>query len=288
MSNFEFTKRLFIHHFLNPPAIGRASNLNLNLVNSDAALMLTNIQSDGPTHISLEVKRPLEIGFTRSEQYILEFEISNLTLAFNFNLGNICMTDAYIEYSPAEVKLKPSESKSTSKRQDDTIMQIVTDRIAITEKANVAIGTEENVDEQNVVRIFEKIQKMNRQHLQSTSPISQLNLDHALREFEEGMSPLNTISKFKHIYNAVEFATNLNGEKRQSSDLDAAVCNLAGTWLQQDLAEEWRCFYNRLKHPDRDGTDASRYTEGEKNLPSWLPQIRTCAVKILSKHLDNL
>jgi hypothetical protein len=64
----------------------------------------------------------LEIGFARSEQHILEFEISNLTLAFDFNLGNICMTDAHIEYSPAEVKLKPGDSKSTTKRQDDSIM----------------------------------------------------------------------------------------------------------------------------------------------------------------------
>jgi hypothetical protein len=67
MSNLEFTNILFIHQFVNPLAIGTASNLNLNLVNPDAALMLSNIQSDGTTHISLEVKRPLEIAFTRSE-----------------------------------------------------------------------------------------------------------------------------------------------------------------------------------------------------------------------------
>jgi hypothetical protein len=113
-----------------------------------------------------------------------------------------------------------------------------------------------------------------------------------LNEFEQGMSTLNGLFKFKHIYNAVEFATNVNGDDRmKDSKLDAEVCKLAGNKLQQALVEQWRLFYNRTKHSDRAKTgdaDTKTYNLGVNNLPSWLPQIRACASSILLQHLKKL
>jgi hypothetical protein len=289
MDDFEITKRLFIHHFLNPPAPGLGGKFNLNLVNPNDAMTLTKTKSDGRTCMLLEVKSALAAGFTSTEQHILESEIRNLVLAFNLNLGLVCISDAYVEYQPAEVRFKPSGPELTSNQHVGSITQSVTEPVFIHETTHVVMGREDTVDEQKVIDAFRKIQRF-RQNIQSTSPITEVNLDRALREFELGMSPMNTISKFKHIYNAVEITTNLNGEGwMKDTKLDAVVCKLAGNQLQQALVEQWRCFYNRTKHSDRakmGNADTQTYNQGVNNLPAWLPEIRACAVTILSKRLN--
>jgi hypothetical protein len=137
------------------------------------------------------------------------------------------MTNARDEYSPAQVKLKSTEQKSKIKQQEGEILVTINDEVAIGEHENVALGNEESVYKQEVIDNFKGIQRLNREGLQPLSPTPQLNLDRALSEFEEGMSALNTLFKFKHIYNAVEFATNVNGEKGMQGDtLDAEVCSL--------------------------------------------------------------
>jgi hypothetical protein len=289
MDDFEITKRLFIHHFLNPPTPGLGGNFNLNLTNPNGAMMLTKAQSDGRTYMLLEVKSALGVGFTSTEQNILESEIRNLVLGFNLNLELVCISDAYVEYQPTAVKFKPSEPEVTSNQQVGSITQSVTDPLFIHETTHVVMGCYDTVDEQNVIDAFRKIQRF-RQNIQSTSPIAEVNVDRALREFELGMSPMNTISKFKHIYNAVEIATNLNGESwMECSKLDAEICKLAENQLQQALVKQWRLFYNRAKHSDRakmDNADTQTYNQGMNNLPAWLPEIRTCAVTILLKRLS--
>lgn len=268
-------------------------NWTLKLVNSDGNIRFTNIQpGGGQTRLSLEVKKPLRIGFTSTEPRIIEFEIKNLILSFNLGLKDTCMTNARNEYSPAEVKLKPTEQKSKIKQQESEILVTINDEVAIGEQTNVTLGNEESVDEQNVIDNFQKIQRLNREGLQPISPTSQLNLDRASSEFEEGMSALNTIFKFKHIYNAVEFATNMNGRKEMSGNtLDAEVCSLtknaASNPPSQSRVKEWRCFYNRLKHSDENNSYTITYKQGIQHLPSWLPKIRSCAATILTERLNR-
>jgi hypothetical protein len=160
------------------------------------------------------------------------------------------------------------------------------------ESTHAILGKEEFVDGQKVIETFQKIQNLDRKSLTPTSPRGQLNLEHALNEFEQGMSTLNGLYKFKHIYNAIEFATNLNGDDSMKDyKLDAEVCKLSVNNLQQALVEQWRLFYNRTKHSDRAKTgdvDTKTYNQGLNNLPSWLPQIRSCASSILLQHLKKL
>ena len=69
-----------------------------------------------------------------------------------------------------------------------------------------------------------------------------------MNEFEQGMSTLNGLFKFKPIYNAVEFAPNLNGDDwMKDNKLDSEVSKLAGNILQQAFVEKWRRLYNRTK-----------------------------------------
>jgi hypothetical protein len=202
------------------------------------------------------------------------------------------MTNDRREYSPAQVQFKPREQKSTVKQQDGKTSITINEEIGIRESVIVALGKTEDVNEQNIVENFQKIQRLNREGLQPLSPTSQLNLDRALSEFEEAMSAPNTIFKFKHIYNTIEFATNVNGVKGMQGDtLDTEVYNLTKNVVSNPpdhaLVSDWRRFYNRLKHPDENNSDTITYDQGIQDLPSWLPQIRTCAVAILLQRLNN-
>jgi hypothetical protein len=191
-------------------------------------MTLAKAQSDGRVYLLLEVKSALGVGFTSTEQHILESEISHLVLAFNINLVLVCISDAYVEYQPARVKFKPREPELTSNQHVSSIKQSVTEPLFIHETTPAVMGLEDIVDGQNVIDAFRKIQRF-RQNIQSTSAIAEVNVHRALREYELGMSPMNTISKFRHIYNAVEIATNLNGESwMEGSKLDAEVCKLRG------------------------------------------------------------
>jgi hypothetical protein len=293
MSDFTFTKEIFVHDFLNPPTRSSFTNWTLNLVKSNGDIEFNNIQTGrGQTRLSLEVKRPSRIGFTSDKPRIVEFEIKNLILSFNLSLEDTCMTYDRREYSPAQVQLKPREQKSTIKQQNGKTSITINEEIGNRESVIVALGKTEEVKEQNVVDNFQKIQGLNREGLQPLSPTSQLNLDRALSEFGEAMSAPNTIFKFKHIYNAIEFATNANGIRGMQGDtLDKEVCNLTKNVVSNPpdptLVSDWRRFYNRLKHPDENNNNTITYEQGIRDLPSWLPRVRTCAVAILLQRLDK-
>lgn len=294
MSDFTFSKEIFVHDFLNPPTRSSFTNWTLNLVRANGDVEFSDIQTGGgQTRLSLEVKKPSHIGFTNSKIRIVEFEIKNLTLSFNLALKHTCMTSDRREYSPAQVQLKPREQNSTIKQQDGKTSITINDEIRIGEDVIVALGKAEDVNEQNVLENFQKIQRLNREGLQPLSPTSQLNLDRALSEFEEAMSAPNTIFKFKHVFNSIEFATNVNGLKGMQGDtLDTEVCNLTKNVVSNPpdptLVGDWRRFYNRLKHPDENSSDTITYEQGIRDLPSWLPRVRTCAVAILLQCLNKL
>jgi hypothetical protein len=290
--DFEFTKDVFLHDFVHPPARTVITHWTPILTNSNDDIRLTVIEQGGQTRISLHAKEPLQLRFTSREPRIVEYEINNLILSFNLHLKDTCMTDSRSEYLPAQIQLKPSDQKSKVEQKGNNIVVSILDQIAILESAHAILGKQESIDGQKVIEGFQKIQNLDRRSLTPASPRWQLNLERALNEFEQGMSTLNGLFKFKHVYNAVEFATNLNGDDwMKEYKLDAEVCKLAGNKLQQELVEQWRLFYNRTKHSDRakmGDADTKTYNQGVNNLPSWLSQIRACASSILLQHLKKL
>jgi hypothetical protein len=235
---FEFTKDVFLHDFVHPPARTVVTHWTPILTNSNDDIRLTVIEKAGQTHISLHVKEPLQLGFTNREPRIVEYEINNLILSFNLHLKDTCMTNSRSEYLPAQIQLKPGEQKSKVEHKENDITVSILDQIAIFESVHAILGKQELIDGREIIETFQKIQNLDRKSLTPSSPRWQLNLDHALNEFEQGMSTLNGLFKFKHIYNAVEFATNLNGDDwMKDYELDTNVCKLAGNNLQQALVE---------------------------------------------------
>lgn len=80
------------------------------------------------------------------------------------------------------------------------------------------------------------------------------------------------ITKFKHLFNALELVANKDGKKRESDVFDLHVVNLSS--VQQTDVEEWRELYNRTKHADRNSADIETYLSGIKHIGSkYLPPL---------------
>jgi hypothetical protein len=71
---------------------------------------------------------------------------------------------------------------------------------------------------------------------------------------------------------------------RERKHFDNAVSSLYPV-LSSDV-EGWRCFYNRIKHFQKDPSDLKRYYEGQEKLPATLPEIRKCVQSILLSRLN--
>jgi hypothetical protein len=99
-----------------------------------------------------------------------------------------------------------------------------------------------------------------------------------------GISELNMLFKFKHIFNALELATNVNGKSREGDEFDNEVNELSG--VSTETVGSWRKFYNRTKHVQRNPKDIETYNSGNQELSKNLISIRKCAQKILLSRLD--
>jgi hypothetical protein len=69
--NFEFTKDVFLHDFVHPPARTISTHWTPNLTNSNDDIRLTVIEQGGQTRLSLHVKEPLQLRFTSREPHIV-------------------------------------------------------------------------------------------------------------------------------------------------------------------------------------------------------------------------
>jgi hypothetical protein len=110
------------------------------------------------------------------------------------------------------------------------------------------------------------------------------NLKDAFKNFRAGMEDLDLTLKFKYLFVALEKGTNINGEFREGKHFDNAVGGLYAV-LSSDV-ENWRCFYNRIKHVQKDPNDLKRYYQGQEKLPDTLPEIRKCVQSILLSRLN--
>jgi hypothetical protein len=63
--DFEFTKDVLLHDFVHSPARTVITHLTPILTNSNDDIRLTVIEQGGQTRISLRVKEPLQLRFTK-------------------------------------------------------------------------------------------------------------------------------------------------------------------------------------------------------------------------------
>jgi hypothetical protein len=148
---------------------------------------------------------------------------------------------------------------------------------------SIKIGCTESIDEQAVLTILPRILATTRHRLPNNASPQQLNRKKALDEYETSLSSSERIMIFKHMFNAIELATNSDGVDRTGSTFDEEVSSLTG----QSAAEiaKWRQFYDRTKHIDRNQQHAVAFISGMENLPNMLLPLRQATHRILVSKL---
>jgi len=99
------------------------------------------------------------------------------------------------------------------------------------------------------------------------------------------MSGFERIMIFKHLFNYLELATNSNDRDRTGELLDEVISLV--TNLEKVLVREWRPFYNRTKHIDREPRDINTYIQGIEKLPSYLREIPSATKSMILERIKN-
>lgn len=119
-----------------------------------------------------------------------------------------------------------------------------------------------------------------------TENIEMDNLKKSLTEYETGMKVFDRLMVFKHIFNSLELATNWDGSDRQGSSFDMQVATITG--LQTSEVTEWRRFYNRTKHIDREPKEIAEFVQGMQNLPYFLKPLRLASNTVIFDRLKRV
>lgn len=210
--------------------------------------------------------------------------MKNLVLALNLALSRIVFITTKNEFAKVNTELQPVEPWSTVEQQENKTVVHLHEHVTISDSVSIMVGTEEDVDEDLVIKILKKIQSMKRFDLQKISPINIINLSKAFGEYENSITSFDRLVMFKHLFNTIELSTNWDGKSREKDDLDKEVAQISG--VQQSDVKSWREFYNRTKHVDRTPTDVTTTIQGMENLPSLLGPVRGCARKIIFDRLQ--
>src|SRR4051794_8506638 len=131
-----------------------------------------------------------------------------------------CMTDTKVEYLSLDLVRGHNESKSTVKKIGNTFYVDIEDHVVVTDTIHIGVGFSEKFQEKQIVEVFRKLQKMNSYGISKSYGIYGMNLNSSLSHYEKTMSEFSKLFKFKHLFNALEIAINIDGNDRIGNDLD--------------------------------------------------------------------
>jgi hypothetical protein len=228
-----------------------------------------------------------DLGFTTSSQMDLDNEFTNLVLAFNLVQENICVTYRKAEFPSYEVEPKLARAKTHITKENQGYYVKSEDIVALKDESHNTVHLSLNIEEQKMLEIFRKIQKLRRFERKGISNLPEINLIGALGLFESGMGEFLTLLKFKHLFNALELITNVTGTdlKRDKFDREAEkIIHSSQTGLtcsiNKTTIKDWREFYNRIKHVQKDTEDIKTYYEGMNTIGRKLLSLRGSLNKI--------
>lgn len=283
--DFSSQKHIFCHDLLNPPNEIRSSYIDLQLIKSIGYIKIRRVKTNSAESTFLiMIPSGHDLGFTTGEQGDLENEFENLVLAFNLTQMRICITSKKGDFSSSKVTPKPPESKINVSKLDKEYHVQSEDTIVIRDQIRVGVHLSGSIEEQMIIEIFRKIQKLRRFEKKDVSNLQNLNLNNALRHYESGISDYDSFFKFKHFFNSLELVINMAGEDKTGNSFDSEVAKVSSSRKEESM--DWREFYNRIKHVQRNSNEINKYYEGIDTLTNKLLPIRTCLNSIFLSKLS--
>jgi hypothetical protein len=98
--------------------------------------------------------------FATSEQFTLDNDFRNFVLALNLTQGRICMNEKKGDFPRYEVTPKVPESKTTVTKSDGGVHFHAEEFVAVRDEVHITIGIRGEIDENKVVDIFQRLQKL--------------------------------------------------------------------------------------------------------------------------------
>ncbi len=281
---FEIKRDIFCHHLTNPPAYDRISDINLDVTDFGLVEFTKKEATSSEAAYSIKIPDAESIGFISQEEPILNKEFDNFMLAFNLVLQTVCVTAKSSSFSTLNMKYPPPMQSSHMETKVSKTSANVQEHIRFQEKVNIRFIHSVSVDGRAILEVFRKLQNVHRFEININSSEYEQNLKDSFENYEEAMVDSNLIFKFKFLFTSLEKVTNINGTQREKDDFDIEVGRLyAG--IHTSEAQDWRSFYNRIKHIQRNSKDINTYYKGQQTLPQKLPAIRNCVRSILLSKL---
>jgi|SRR5215217_1720909 len=272
-----------MHDVMNPPLGNSGSNIKLRLINTQGKIKFTDKNTNKIESIySIILSNPNKHGLSSSEDYLVEQFIDALVLSLNLLLSRGCITRA--ETKKHSFKLNHDDiSKPTNfvKREGNVTNIYLFESIDIHESISATVTTNDELDELKIFDLLEKIRKFNK-FMEKTNP-HDLNLNLSITHYDKSISEQILLFKFKNLYNSFEYIINVRGTDLTGDKFDNQASHM--TDIPSLTIKEWRKFYNRVKHIQRNSTDVKTYTEGNNNLAHWVLSLRNCTKELIRNEL---
>lgn len=276
--------QLYAHDLRNPPTEGTTFDITLKLVNSSGRLNLTKVSPGFQTFYWLFIPEAHSLGLLSSEQNKIDLFKDNLILAANLVLHKTALSARKGDLNEPKVEYKRQEPETTVEETPNGKHITITETVIPTDKVEVMIGFTEEIDENVWVSILQQINEVSIKKLQNNAQTKLVNLNKSFNEYRNAMEVISDrLIIFKHLFNALELASNFDGKDRKGSELDDEVARI--TKLQASTVCEWRCFYDRAKHVDRTTKDIMTFMEGMKKLSEYLLPLRSATQTVILNRL---
>jgi hypothetical protein len=271
-----------LRHIISAGMISRA---NIKLVNEKKGYFrLEQAKGSHPlTEYKLIINNPSALGFSATEGSIAENRINDIVLAMNLTLEEAALSRRGSTLS------KPTIS-STNERNKENIKEVtrgkqqLDESVIISEDVKVLVQREQQLDESIILTNLQLVGKVDwyvEDHQQNTT---RHNLAKALRHYEGAFNQIENEEIFKDIFNAVEEAVNWD-KNITGKGLDSKLSAVAN--IPANKAEQWRCMYDRLKHPDYK-KQLAEYIQAKSKIPDELVPLRRAANTVFSNRLKKI
>lgn len=274
---------IFAHSLINPPSLNNSCDVNLILTNSKGKINLIKENVGLQTKYSLSISDPLTLGLLTPEQNVVDRFVRNLLLAMNLHLRRTALSIFGGDVAQPDIEFKQPEGNVRVEETPEGKHIVITETVFLRDTFHVTMGFSEEIDENKVLSTLELINKLNKN--KSTENVKVNNLTKSLVEYESAMAVFDRLMIFKHLFNSLELATNYDGCNRYGQSLDTEVATVTGSQVSE--VSEWRNFYNRTKHIDREPKEISEFVQGIEKLPYLLESLRAALNTLIIDRLKR-
>jgi len=233
-------------------------------------------------------------GISSSDNRTLSDFLNSLLLAFNLSLKRSALTSQ--EQSIAAFQIIPNKKPSKITVEDTSTGKkiIIEETVTLTDSVFITMGLSEYIEENTILSYLELIQNL--KNVNTKNQILIENMRKSISEYIQAMGSFDRISIFKHLFDALELATNYDGKNRKGDDMDIEVAKVVGNFIiveniqkeSQSVVKEWRSFYGQTKHIDSKISKILKFQKRKENVSYQLDPLRLTTQKMILERLQNL